>query len=71
MRETMIISELQEAYQHAARANDVFANQPRETGTMPEDDAPGIRLHWLGAALLVGGLLWMLLARGAWMWWGR
>lgn len=38
---------------HAARANEVFSRQPRETGRMPEDSSDGPGMASLLAALIV------------------
>lgn len=50
-----------EAYEHAARANAVFAAQPRETGGMPEPEPPP---HFSGFALvfLLSVAFWIALA---------
>jgi len=54
IHEEFIQREQQHAQEHAQRANDLYAQQPRETGRMPEDGSGGLIAQCLNA-----GFDWM------------
>ncbi|HEX5236135.1 MAG TPA: hypothetical protein VFW25_12490 [Silvibacterium sp.] len=51
-----------EAYAHAARANGVFAGQPRETGAMPKPPDACPTINGFGLVLLLTVAFWAVLA---------